>query len=88
MVAALLYLVGLITLLGCIAGAGYGAPAMIADFTAALNAGDVNMLDEVADLAAGLRWVVLPGLTGLVLMGLGRIIMLLGAINRNLRGQG
>ncbi len=88
MVAALLYLVGLATLLVCIAVAGYGAPAMVANFTSALSAGDVNMLDVVADLAAGLAWAILPGITGLALMGFGRIIMLLGAINRTLRGQG
>ena len=85
MVAGLLYLIGLITLLTCIAIAGYGAPAMIADFTAAMDAGNANMLELLADLAANLTWAIWPGLTGLALMGFGRVIMLLGSINRSLR---
>lgn len=88
MVAALLYLIGLVTVLVCIAIAGYGAPAMIASFTAAMDAGNANMFDVVADLAASLAWTIWPGITGLALMGFGRIIMLLGSINRSLREQG
>lgn len=86
MVAGLLYLVGLITVLVCIAIAGYGAPSMIASFTAAMDAGNANMLEVVTDLAGSLAWMIWPGITGLTLMGFGRVIMLLGAINRNLRG--
>ena len=87
MVAAILYLIGLITVLVCVAIAGYGAPAMITSFTAAMDAGSVNMLDVVADLAASLAWTIWPGITGLALMGFGRIIMLLASINRSLRGH-
>ena len=36
---------------------------------------------------AGYAWAVGPIVGGLVLMGIARIIMLLGAINRSLRGQ-
>jgi hypothetical protein len=86
MVAGLLYLIGLITLLACIAIAGYGAPTMIASFTAAMDAGNANMLEVVADLAVSLAWTIWPGMTGLALMGFGRVIMLLGSINRSLRG--
>lgn len=88
MVAGLLYLIGLIAVLVCVAIAGYSAPAIIASFTAAMDAGDANIIDVVADLAGGLAWVVWPVLTGLTLMGFARVIMLLGSINRSLRGHG
>lgn len=86
MVAGLLYLIGLITVLVCVAIAGYGAPAMVASFTAAMDVGNANMFEVVADLAASLAWTIWPGITGLALMGFGRVIMLLGAISRSLRG--
>lgn len=86
MIAGLLYLIGLITLLACIAVAGYGAPSMIASFTAAMDAANANMFEVVADLAGGLAWAIWPGVIGLALMGFGRIIMLLGSIDRSLRG--
>ena len=88
MVAGLLYLIGLVAVLLSIAIIGYGAPAMIQTFTAAMDAGSQNMFGVVASLAASLNWAVTPIVGGLVLMGLGRIIMLLGSINRSLRGQG
>lgn len=88
MVAGLLYLVGLGAVLVCVAIAAYGAPAMIAGFTAAMDAGNANVFEVIAGLAGGLAWAVLPVVTGLALMGFGRIIMLLGSINRSLRGQG
>lgn len=88
MVAGLLYLIGLIAVLVCVAIAGYNAPAMVATFTAAMDAGDANVVDVIADLARGLAWVVWPVLIGLTLMGFGRVIMLLSSINRSLRGQG
>lgn len=87
MVAGLLYLIGLIAVLVCVGIAGYSAPAIIASFTAAMDAGDANIIDVVADLARGLAWVAWPVLTGLTLMGFGRVIMLLSSINRSLRGQ-
>lgn len=87
MIAGLLYLIGLIAVLVCVAIAGYSAPATIASFTAAMDAGDANVIDVVAALAGGLAWVVWPVLTGLILMGFARVIMLLSSINRSLRGQ-
>ena len=45
------------------------------------------MIDVIAGLFAGLNWAVAPIIGGLVLMGFARIIMLLGSINRSLRGQ-
>lgn len=87
MVAGLLYLIGLIAVLVSVAIAGYGAPAMIASFTAAMDAGNANVLEVMADLAGGLSWAIWPVVMGLALMGFGRIIMLLSSINRSLRGQ-
>lgn len=86
MVAGLLYLSGLITILVCIAIAGYGAPDMIRTFTAAMDAGNANMLEVIADLARALAWIIWPGIVGFALMGFGRIIMLLASIDRSLRG--
>ncbi|MHB1101707.1 MAG: hypothetical protein ACYC0C_02765 [Devosia sp.] len=88
MIAGLLYLIGLIAVLVCVAIAGYSAPAMIASFTAAMDAGNANMFEVIAALAGGLAWVIWPVITGLALMGFGRVIMLLSSINRSLRGQG
>lgn len=87
MVAGLLYLIGLIAVLVSVAIAGYGAPAMIASFTAAMDAGNANVFEVIADLAGGLDWAIWPVIIGLALMGFGRIIMLLSSINRSLRGQ-
>jgi hypothetical protein len=87
MVAGLLYLIGLVAVLASVAIAGYGAPAMIQAFSAAMDSGEPNMFGVVMGLAAGLNWAVLPIVGGLALMGAGRIIMLLGAINRSLRAE-
>ena len=87
MIAGLLYLIGLIAVLASIAIAGYSAPALIQSFSAAMDAGSNNMFGVIAGLLATLTWAVTPIVGGLVLMGLGRVIMLLGSINRSLRGQ-
>ena len=87
MIAALLYLIGLVALLVSIAIAGYSLPQAITDFTRAMDAGTANMLDVSLTIAAGFSWAIVPVVGGLCLMGLGRIIMLLAAINRSLRGQ-
>lgn len=86
MVAALLYLVGLAAVLISIVVIGYGAPTMYQTFSAAMDAGD-NAFATLATLAGQLNWAVTPVVGGLVLMGFARIIMLLAAINRSLRGQ-
>jgi hypothetical protein len=87
MVAGLLYLIGLVAVLVCVAIAGYGAPAMITSFTAAMDAGDGNVIEVIGGLAHGLAWAIWPVIIGLALMGFGRVIMLLSSINRSLRGQ-
>ena len=87
MIAALLYFIGLVALLVSIAVAGYSAPQAITDFSAAMDTGNANMLDVSLRIAGDFSWAVLPVVGGLCLMGFARVIMLLGAINRSLRGQ-
>jgi len=87
MIAGLLYLIGLIAVLVSIAIAGVRAPPAINQFTTAMDAGNANMLDLSLTIASTFSWAVLPVVGGLLLMGFARVIMLLGAINRSLRGQ-
>lgn len=87
MLAGLLYVIGLIAVLVSIAIAGYGVPDAVNQFTAAMDAGNANMLSEGIRILASYAWALYPVIGGLVLMGFGRMIMLLGAINRSLRGQ-
>ena len=85
MVAGLLYFIGLVAVLVSIAIAGYQVPAAITDFNRAMNGGDADLIETLAAVAAGFAWVLPPFVGGLALMGFGRIIMLLAAINRSLR---
>lgn len=78
-------MIGLISVLGSIAFAGYTAPSLYQSFVGALEAGDRNMLAVVGDILNALSFAVMPLVGGLVLMGLGRIIILLSAIHRSLR---
>ncbi len=87
MIAVLLFVIGLVSVLASIALIGLGAPELIAGFNAASAVPNADMLGVLADLARGLSWAVMPIVGGLVLMGLARVIMLLGAINRSLRGM-
>lgn len=87
MVAGLLYVVGLIAVLATIVVAGFGAPGLIQMVNTALDRPGSDLLATLVDVARLLQWAVLPFVGGLVLMGLGRIVMLLGAINRALRGN-
>ncbi|CAN0551021.1 unnamed protein product [Laminaria digitata] len=88
MLAGLLYLIGLIAVLASIAIAGYGAPDAVTRFTSGMEAGNANALELGLSILSSYAWALWPIVGGLVLMGFGRIIMLLGAINRSLRGQG
>lgn len=88
MLAGLLYLIGLVAVLVSIAIAGYSAPEAISQFTTAMDAGNANMLTESVRILTNYAWALWPIVGGLVLMGFGRMIMLLAAINRSLRGQG
>jgi hypothetical protein len=87
MVAGLLYVVGLIAVLATLVVAGFGAPGLIQMVNTALDTPGSDLLGTLVDVARLLQWAVLPFAGGLALMGLGRIVMLLGAINRALRGN-
>jgi hypothetical protein len=87
MLAGLLYLVGLVSVLVSIAIAGYSAPDAISRFATAMDAGNSDALSLGLGIASSYAWTLWPVIGGLVLMGFGRMIMLLGAINRSLRGQ-
>jgi hypothetical protein len=86
MVAALLYIVGLIATLATVVMVGYSAPALVQAFLAAVQAASPDYLGAVADLGRGLNWALGPFVGGLLVMGAGRVIFLLSAINRALRG--
>jgi hypothetical protein len=87
MVAGLLYVIGLISVLITIAVAGFGIPPTVAEITRALDAGNPNYMAIAQSVAAAYGWVAMPFLSGLLLMGAGRVISLLSSINRSLRGQ-
>jgi hypothetical protein len=84
MVAGLLYFIGLVAVLITIAICGYQTPSAIADFNAATGRG-ADVIAAVASVAGSFAWALPPFVGGLGLMGFGRIIMLLAAINRSLR---
>jgi hypothetical protein len=90
MVAVLLYVIGLISVLVTIAAAGFNLPATIQSVTQQIDTGGTtpqNLLSAANMVAATYAPFAWPFLSGLLLMGSGRVIMLLGAINRSLRGQ-
>ena len=87
MVAGLLYIIGLIAVVATLVVAGFGAPGLIQMVNAALDTPGTDLLGTLVDTARLLQWAVLPFVGGLALMGLGRIVMLLGSINRALRGN-
>lgn len=86
MIAALLFIVGLVTVLVTIVTVGFNGPALLQSVNAALQGPTPGMLDAFGQIAMGLSWTATPIVVGLALMGLARVIMLLGAINRSLRG--
>lgn len=86
MVAGLLYIVGLIATLVTVVMVGYSAPSLVQAFLAGIDGPSADYLGAVSTFARGLSWALGPFVGGLVIMGIGRIIFLLGAINRALRG--
>jgi hypothetical protein len=86
MVAGLLYIVGLIAVLVTVVMVGFHAPPLVQAFMASVEAPNSDYLAAIAGLGRGLGWALWPFVGGLVIMGIGRIIFLLGAINRALRG--
>jgi hypothetical protein len=87
MVAGLLYVIGLISVLITIAVAGFNIPTTINQVTTALDAGNADYVSMARTIMLAYGWITVPFIGGLLLMGAGRVIMLLGAINRSLRGQ-
>jgi hypothetical protein len=86
MIALLLYLIGLISAVVTVIVAALDAPAIVSALVAAYDAGFDNVLPALAKIATGLNWALVPFLGGLLLMGFARIMILLGSINRALRG--
>ncbi len=87
MIAGLLYIIGLIATLVTVVMVGYSAPALIQAFMGAIEAPNPDYLGALASLGRNLNWALGPLVGGLLIMGVGRIIFLLGAINRALRGN-
>ena len=86
MVAGLLYIVGLIVTVVTVVMVGFAAPPLVQAFTASIQAASPDYLGAVSELGRGLNWALMPFVGGLLVMAAGRIIMLLSAINRALRG--
>ena len=86
MIAILLYLIGLLSTLITLVRVGIEAPAIYTVLYTAYEAGFDRVLPALETTAAGLSWALWPLLGGLLLMGFARIMMLLGSINRALRG--
>jgi cellobiose-specific phosphotransferase system component IIC len=86
MVAGLLYVVGLIVLVATVVIVGVHSPALLQSFITTLQTPEGGPMAAVVQLGDYLNWALMPFVGGLVLMGFGRTIMLLHAINRALRG--
>ena len=86
MIALLLYLIGLVSAVVTVVVVAFDAPNIYATLMAAYNSGLGNVLPALGQVASGLGWALTPFLGGLLLMGFARIMMLLGSINRALRG--
>ncbi len=86
MIAMLLYLVGLVAVVGTLVLVGSDYAALYASLTAAFSGGTAGFLPGLSAIASAPSWAVTPFLGGLVLMGFGRVMMLLGSINRALKG--
>ena len=86
MIAILLYAIGLVTALLTAVAVGVSAPEIYSTLLGAYQSGLDKVLPALGSVAAGLGWALMPFLGGLLLMGFARIIMLLGSINRALRG--
>jgi hypothetical protein len=86
MIALLLYLIGLISVLATVVVVAFDAPTIYAAVMTAYNSGLNNVLPALGRVASSLNWALAPFLGGLLLMGFARIMILLGSINRALRG--
>ncbi len=86
MIAILLYLFGLVSVVVTLVLAGFDAPDIYNNLYAAYQLGLDHVLPALSTAAASLSWAFWPFLGGLLLMGFARIMMLLGSINRALKG--
>ena len=86
MIAILLYLIGLISPVVTFFVRGFEAPAIYTTLLTAYTTGLSSIIPALAGVASGLAWALTPFLGGLLLMGFARVMSLLGAINRALRG--
>lgn len=86
MIALLLYLIGLVSAVITVVVVAFDAPNIYATLMTAYNSGLANVLPALGRVASSLGWALTPCLGGLLLMGFARIMMLLGSINRALRG--
>jgi hypothetical protein len=86
MIAILLYLIGLVSAVATVVVVGFEAPAIYTSVMAAYASGIANVLPGLGRVASGLNWALTPFVGGLLLMALARIMILLGSINRALRG--
>jgi hypothetical protein len=86
MIAILLYLIGLVSAVVTLVVVGFELPPIYTALMTAYNSGLSNVLPALGSAAASLSWALTPFLGGLLLMGFARIMILLGSINRALRG--
>jgi hypothetical protein len=86
MVAALLYLIGLVAVVATLVIVGLGWSPLYQGLLAAFNGPTDNLLPALSAIAVGLNWTLTPLLGGLLLMGFARIMILLGSISRALKG--
>jgi hypothetical protein len=85
-VAGLLFVIGLLSVLASLGFIGLAAPDLLARVNAA-TAANADMLATALAIGRDLQWAVTPIVGGLLLMAVSRIIVLLAAINRSLRGN-
>jgi len=86
MIAILLYLIGLVSAVVTLVVVGFELPPIYTALLTAYNSGLSNVLPALGTAASSLSWALTPFLGGLLLMGFARIMILLGSINRALRG--
>ena len=86
MIAILLYLIGLVSALVTLVVVGFEIPPIYTALAGAYSSGLSNVLPALGRAAASLNRALVPFLGGLLLMGFARIMILLGSINRALRG--
>ncbi len=86
MIALLLYLIGLVSAVLTVVVVAFDAPQIFSTLMTAYNSGLDAVLPALGRVATGLNWALTPFLGGLLLMGFARIMMMLGSINRALRG--